>query len=114
MNKQYKIDQKSKMLIRANYMCEYCNELGIRCTDRAVESAHRIGQGKQARLLIFKKFKQWFNRELTEKEIDRIVWHEDNIAACCHNKAHNDAFSIHISQRERWEKLLEKICLKVV
>lgn len=112
--KQYIKEQKFKKMESAGYRCEYMDMNGIRCTSRATETAHRMGQGQYSRRAVYQKIKEWYNNELTEKEIDMIIWDEDNFVACCSNKAHNDSFNIHISQTEKFDKLLRKIWLKII
>jgi hypothetical protein len=96
--KQYIIDQKQKMFIRDNYICQFPG-----CSKRAVDPAHCIGQGEFATRMVAKL------RQIKKFQAKKLVWHLNNIYSVCDNKSHNDYFNIHISQTIKFKEKLKEL-----
>lgn len=93
-------DDIRRVHIRAGYQCE-------RCGKPSTEVAHSISKGKYGRKTVKTLWEKLFKEELTEKELDSIIHHRDNVHASC--KGCNDYFNIHISNTAIIEALLIKI-----
>jgi hypothetical protein len=91
---------------RDNFQCQFKNCHSLRYFN--LQLAHRIGQGHGN--YIYKFILKEYGKDLTNKEIDKIINDEDNLQTSC--AEHNSNFNIGFKRKEA-EALIKKIYEKL-
>jgi len=98
------METRLRVYTRDGFKCQYPDCLSVGFDN--LELAHLISAGKDNRNYIYQYWIDNYGKFLTEKEIDKIIYHPKNMKTSC--RKHNSYFNIG-GQPEKVKKLLKKI-----